>query len=122
MKSVKLFMLAAFAMLSVSVFAQEKTESFKVYGNCGMCKKRIEKTAKTDGVSAATWDVETKMLTVIYDATKISNDSIQKKVAAVGHDTEKFEADDKVYEKLPGCCLYERKKKTTEIKKTSAHN
>ncbi len=111
MKSVKLLMLAAFAMLSVSVSAQEKTDSFKVYGNCGMCKKRIEKTAKVDGVSAASWDVQTKMLTITYDAAKVSNDSIQKKVAAVGHDTEKFEADDKVYEKLPGCCLYERKKK-----------
>ncbi|MBP7555534.1 MAG: cation transporter [Chitinophagaceae bacterium] len=98
-------------MLSVSVSAQEKTDSFKVYGNCGMCKKRIEKTAKVDGVSAASWDVQTKMLTITYDAAKVSNDSIQKKVAAVGHDTEKFEADDKVYEKLPGCCLYERKKK-----------
>lgn len=113
MKSVKLLMLAAFAMLSVSVIAQEKTDSFKVYGNCGMCKKRIEKTAKVDGVSAASWDAQTKMLTITYDAAKVSNDSIQKKVAAVGHDTEKFEADDKVYEKLPGCCLYERKKKET---------
>lgn len=111
MKSVKLFMLAVLAMLSVSVSAQEKTDSFKVYGNCGMCKKRIEKTAKIDGVSAASWDAETKMLTITYDAAKASNDSIQRKIAAVGHDTEKFEADDKVYEKLPGCCLYERKKK-----------
>lgn len=79
MKSVKLLMLAAFAMLSVSVIAQEKTDSFKVYGNCGMCKKRIEKTAKGDGVSAASWDTETKMLTITYDAAKVSNDSIQKK-------------------------------------------
>ena len=34
----------------------------------------------------------------------------EKKIAAVGHDTEKYLADDKVYEKLPGCCHYERKK------------
>jgi copper chaperone CopZ len=122
MKSVKLLMLAAFAMLSVSVIAQEKTDSFKVYGNCGMCKKRIEKTAKGDGVSAASWDTETKMLTITYDAAKVSNDSIQKKIAAVGHDTEKFEADDKVYEKLPGCCLYERKKKETGKKTDTPKN
>jgi len=122
MKSIKLLMLAAIALLSVSVSAQEKTDSFKVYGNCGMCKKRIEKTAKSDGVSAATWDAGTKLLTITYDAAITSNDTIQKKIAAVGHDTEKFEADDKVYEKLPGCCLYERKKKTTETKKTATQH
>ena len=35
---------------------------------------------------------------------------IQKKIAAVWVDTEKYSADDEVYNELPGCCLYERKK------------
>ena len=39
-----------------------------------------------------------------------SNYDIQKKIAEVGHDTEKYSADDKVYENLPGCCHYKRKK------------
>jgi hypothetical protein len=26
----------------------------------------------------------------------------------VGHDTEKYRADDKAYAKLPGCCKYDR--------------
>ena len=98
-------MMAALTILSVFVFAQEKTDTFKVYGNCGMCKKRIEKAAKTEAVSSAVWNVETKIMTITYDAAKVSTDDIQKKIAAVGHDTEKFKADDKVYEKLPGCCL-----------------
>lgn len=113
MKSFKMLMMAAFTILSVSVFAQEKTDTFKVYGNCGMCKKRIEKAAKNEAVSSAVWNVDTKIMTITYDAAKISNDDIQKKIAAVGHDTEKFRADDKVYEKLPGCCLYERKSATS---------
>ena len=41
---------------------------------------------------------------------KISTDDIQKKIAAVWVDTEKYSADDEVYNELPGCCLYERKK------------
>lgn len=108
MKKVIIFLIA---MISATVtFAREKTDTFKVYGNCGMCKKRIEKAAKLDGVVSAVWNVDTKILTVTYDEGKVSNDDLQKKIAAVGHDTEKYTAEDKVYEKLPGCCLYERRK------------
>lgn len=105
-----MLMLAALTFLSVSVNAQTRTDTIKVYGECGMCKNRIQKTLKIDGITSSAWDTETKLLVVTYDASLISNDDIQKKIAAVGHDTEKFSADDKVYEKLPGCCHYERKR------------
>ncbi len=105
-----MLMIAALTFLSVSVNAQTKTDTIKVYGECGMCKNRIQKTLKIEGITSAAWDTETKLLVVAYDASIISNDDIQKKIAAVGHDTEKYTADDKVYEKLPGCCHYERKK------------
>lgn len=105
-------MLMLAVLTSFSASAQEKTDSFKVYGNCGMCKKRIEKAAVSDGVSQAVWNVDTKLMTVTFKPAKITNEEIQKRIAAAGHDTEKFRADDKVYEKLPGCCLYERKPAT----------
>ena len=53
MKTIKLLFVAVLAFTSLSVFAQTKTDSFKVYGNCGMCQKRIEKAVKLEGVSAA---------------------------------------------------------------------
>ncbi|GEP97728.1 heavy-metal-associated domain-containing protein [Chitinophaga cymbidii] len=91
-------------------FAQSaKKETFKVYGNCNMCKKRIEKAAAIDGVSKAEWSVETKMMTVSLDPVKVSSDAVQQKIAAAGHDTEKAKAADSVYAKLPGCCQYDRK-------------
>jgi copper chaperone CopZ len=90
--------------------ASTKTETIKVWGNCEGCQKRIEKAAKIDGVSKASWDKDSKLLTLVYDPSKVKSDDIQKKIAAVGHDTEKFKADDKAYTKLPGCCQYERKK------------
>ena len=90
--------------------ASTKTESIKVWGNCSMCKAHIEKAAKVDGVTKANWNKETKMLSLVYDHSKISGDDIQKKIAAVGYDTEKFKGDDKAYAKLPGCCKYDRKK------------
>ncbi|MDO8929238.1 MAG: hypothetical protein Q7W54_09650, partial [Bacteroidota bacterium] len=86
-----------------------KTEIIKVWGECGMCQTSIEKAAKVDGVSKVSWDKNTKILTLIYNPSKVKSDDIQKKIAAVGYDTEKYKADDKVYAKLNDCCKYKRK-------------
>jgi periplasmic mercuric ion binding protein len=101
---VALFMFGAFA-----VFAGNKTEKIKVLGACGMCETRIEKTAKAiDGVLKADWAKDTEVLEVKFDDTKTSVDKIEKALAEVGHDTEKYKASDEVYNKLPGCCHYDR--------------
>lgn len=114
MKSLRFILIAVFAIATSPLFAQQSapsnTDTIKVYGECSMCKSRIQKALKLEDISAAEWDTDTKLLTVTYDPGKISNKEIQKKVTAVGHDTEKYKADDKVYDKLPGCCKYERKK------------
>jgi copper chaperone CopZ len=120
MKSVKIFLavliMTAFGT-SLSAQVQEssqssgiKTESIKVWGNCIMCKDRIEKAVKAEGASDATWDSKTKLLAVTFDTKKTSIDALSKKLASVGHDTEKYKAPDDVYSKLPGCCHYEREK------------
>jgi len=120
MKSIKCFLviliMTAFGA-SLSLQAQnnsqtsaKKTETFKVWGNCSMCKDRIEKAVKAEGASDATWDSKTKMLAVTFDTKKTSIDAMSKKLASVGHDTEKYKAPDDVYAKLPGCCHYERTK------------
>lgn len=109
MKKIKLFLMAGLALLSLAASAQEKTDTLKVYGNCEMCKARIEKAATLEGVQKADWNTDTKILTVLYDAEKIKLDKIQKNIAASGHDTEKYRAEAAVYKKLPGCCQYERK-------------
>ena len=115
MKPIGLIMVSMFTLLITNLFGQEeKTETFKVYGNCGMCEKRIETAAKANGVSKALWNVDTKIMTVSYNQAQINNDDIQKNIADVGHDTEKYSVDDEVYSKLPGCCLYERKKENSQ--------
>ena len=87
-----------------------KTETIKVSGNCDMCKTRIEKAAMKEGASSADWSTKTKVLTLTFDPSKTNADAFAKKIALVGHDTEKFKAPDEVYAKLPGCCKYERLK------------
>ncbi len=86
-----------------------KSDTVKVWGNCGMCKNRIEKAAKGAGASTASWNSTTQMLIVSYDAGNSSLEKIQKAIAKKGHDTRDFEATDADYNKLPGCCLYERR-------------
>jgi copper chaperone CopZ len=103
-----MLMLMAVLFTVVTNAQSLKTDSIKVYGNCGMCKKKIEGAIKAD-VKTANWNSETKQLVVTYDAAKISNDKIQEKVAAAGYDTEKKKADTKAYDKLPACCQYDRK-------------
>lgn len=90
---------------------KSQTETFKVWGNCGMCKKTIEKSLKTKSISKAEWNMETKMMTVVFNPKKISLSQIHKKIASVGYDTEQETASDEVYNKLHGCCKYERKNK-----------
>ena len=103
-------LLGIILFIGITASAQDsKTEEFKVYGNCGMCKTRIEKAAKAvDGVSMAEWDKTTKMAKVTFNANKTNSLKIQEAIAKVGHDTDNFKADDKVYAALPGCCLYKR--------------
>ena len=96
--------------LALKATGQQKTETFKVWGNCDMCKARIEKAVKSEGATTADWNKNTKILTVTFDPSKTSADSFSKKLAAVGHDTEKYRADDKAYQALDACCQYERRK------------
>lgn len=85
------------------------TSTFKVSGNCEMCKETIEGSLKVEGVTTSNWDTETKIMMVSYDTSKINLDKIQKNIASVGYDNEKYKGDDKVYTELPECCQYERK-------------
>ena len=92
---------------SKSMGLEHKT--IKVSGNCEQCKDRIETAAKSvSGVSSAEWSSETKMLHVQFDTAKTNSDAIQKAIAKVGHDTERFKAPDAVYKELPECCLYRK--------------
>ena len=108
-----------FSVLGTNLSAQsgsktpsgQKTETFKVWGKCDMCKERIETAVKSEGAKSASWDSKSQILTVTFDPAKTSLDAFGKKLASVGHDTEKFRASDEVYSKLPGCCHYDRAKK-----------
>ena len=119
MKTKVLSLVSLFLLGTSMVFAQAKTEKFEVKGNCGMCENRIEKAANSvDGITAADWNKETKMLEVSFDESKTSVHNVQMAIAKVGHDTPMHKAKDEVYNALPGCCKYDR---TNEKKEGSGH-
>ena len=89
--------------------ANSKTESFKVYGNCSMCKKTIEKSLAKEGIKGD-WDKKTKMIKVTYDSTKHTKQQVQEVVCKAGYDNDGCRADDAAYNNLHECCKYERKK------------
>lgn len=115
MKSIKILMAITVLLSGTACNAQiknSKTETVKIYGNCGMCETTIEKAGSKKKVAKVDWNKDTKMATITYDATKTNQADILKRIALAGYDSDSFLAPDDVYAKLPECCQYERVKKT----------
>lgn len=109
MKSLRIFsLIALFSAVSMVAVAQTSTETFKVSGNCGMCKSTIEKAAKAAGAKEANWDKDAKEITVTYTSSTTNAAKIQQKIANAGYDNVGFKSTLEAYSKLPGCCKYER--------------
>lgn len=111
-----LLIMAFVVLLSAVSFAQiknSKTVSLKVYGNCDMCRAKIEKAGTQKGISKTIWDEKTDMATIIYDTKKTNIDAVLKKIALSGYDSDSFLAPDVAYNSLPACCKYERERKVT---------
>ncbi len=102
-------------IVTFSTQAQEKKNKnakyeFEVNGNCEQCQKRIQKAAfSVAGVKSAEWHIDDHILHVIINEEKCSVLDVKNAVAKAGHDTDEVKATDVVYDKLPGCCQYERK-------------
>lgn len=114
-------MLAMVVLLTSTVNAQiknTKTEEVKISGNCGMCKKTIEKAGTVSKESSVVWDKDSKIATITYNEKKTNKEAILKKIALAGYDNESFLAPDETYNNLPGCCQYNRENKTATIEKS----
>jgi len=110
MKPIKHISIIVLLLLSFNLFGRtnDTTIIFKVNGACEMCKERIEKTLKIRGVRSD-WNVDSKMLTLVYSPTIVSLQKVHKIIAEVGHDTELEKAKNAVYNELPECCHYRKK-------------
>jgi copper chaperone CopZ len=121
MKTIKNILMLTVMLVSFNLsnaqIKNENTDSEKISGNCGMCKKTIEKAGNVKDIASVNWDKETKIASISYDAKKTNKDEILKRIALAGYDSESFLAPDEAYNNLPGCCQYNRENKTATIKK-----
>ena len=71
--------MAICVLLSTTSNAQiknAKTESVKIYGNCGMCETKIEKAGNIKKIANVDWNKDTQMATLTYDAKKTNQEKI----------------------------------------------
>ena len=116
-KSIKILFVLFISLFFVSVSYAEQTqkqskyhkESFKVWGNCGMCKSKIEDAARSlQGVRSARWNMITGILKVKFNAKNVKIIDIHQLIASIGYDTEIVKASDESYNNLHYCCKYVR--------------
>ena len=110
-KSLKYIMIASIVLSTSAIIAQsinQKTETVKIYGNCGMCESAIEEAGNMKNQSNVDWDKDTKMAKISYDSLKTSKEEILKRIALAGYDSDIFLAPQDTYSNLPSCCQYER--------------
>ena len=107
--------MAIITLLSITVVNAQiknaKTETVKIYGNCGMCKTTIEEAGNLKKVAQVDWNKDTKMALLTYDSQKTNQQEILKRIALAGYDSNSFLAPEAAYNNLPGCCQYDREAK-----------
>ncbi len=109
MKKLKAILLSGIFLLVLSINttkAQDVAElKIKTSAICDMCKETMEKhMAFEKGVKKSSLDVDSKILTVTYNLTKITPEQIRAAVSKSGYDADDVPANAKAYKKLDACC------------------
>jgi mercuric ion binding protein len=102
--------------LLLLLFKMAHADTSKISGNdktvislpsivCESCVSRIEKAVKKiDGVTDYKVDLDGKTATVTYDNTLTTVSALETAITAAGYDANDKKADEKAFDKLPGCC------------------
>ena len=108
MKTLSICAVVLFSVLSSTTTNAQNSltkETFKVWGNCGMCKKTIEHDLLFEkGVKKVSLDLDTKVVTVVYNSKKTDEEKIRIAITKIGYDADSLKADQKAFNKLPLCC------------------
>ena len=109
----KLSLIAAFVMMALSGFSQEKQakqekfEEVKILTSavCDMCKRTMEKNLVFEkGIREVSLDVPSKILTVEYRVGKTDVEKIKKAINKLGYDADDKMASQEQYDTLHSCC------------------
>ncbi len=94
------------ALSGSTLSAQDKDWSSIVI--CDMCERTIEEELiYTKGVKSVDLDLATGLVTVQYDAKKVSPEKIRTDLTLLGYAADDIPGDAKAFSKLPACCQKE---------------
>ena len=105
-----LLVVLTLALMSFGANAQtqnknEQTVTIKTSAVCDMCKTTLEKAmAYEKGVKKSSLDVDSKILTVVFDSRKTNIDNLRKAVNETGYDADDKPASERAYKRLDDCC------------------
>jgi copper chaperone CopZ len=89
----------------IKCVAAQDTLNVKTSALCETCKKTLEHDLSFEkGVKKATLDLDTKILSVVYNSEKTNPDKIRKAITKTGYDADSLKADPKAFNRLPECC------------------
>lgn len=72
---------------------------------CESCQSRIENALNDlKGVKSCSLNLDDKKVTVVYNPKKTTVEQIKKTISDTGYDADEVNANQNVYNKLPGCC------------------
>ena len=107
MKNNNYLFISIFLLITLNSFSQTKSAKIVVDGVCMMCEERIEKKAiDVKGIKLVDWNLDNRVLKVVYNEKNITINEIHEFLGSIGHDTEKKIASDEAYSLLDPCCQY----------------
>ena len=107
MKNNNYLFISIFLLVILNSFSQTKSAKIVVDGVCMMCEERIEKKAiDVKGIKLADWNLDNRVLKIVYNEKNITINEIHEFLGSIGHDTEKKIASDEAYSLLDPCCQY----------------
>lgn len=72
---------------------------------CEMCKETIEQDLTFEkGVKTVNLDVDTKVVTIVYNDKKTTPEALRTRISKVGYNADEVKRDPESYKKLPRCC------------------
>ena len=105
MKKLNIFLLIIFLALELPAQVESAEVKIMTSAICETCKKTIEHGMSFEkGVRSAKLDVETKVLTVIYNPSKTDENKLRVALTKIGYDADSLKANPKAFHKLPECC------------------
>lgn len=99
------FIFFAFIFSSISSIIAQDTAFIKTSAMCNSCKNRIEsRMNKAKGIFNSDLNVDTKLLTIIYDKSIWTLATLEEKITEIGYDANTKIAKKAAYKRLPACC------------------